>query len=157
MSEEKELSSLDLLREVIELMEEHDLSEVRLSEDGIKVHVKRQGDELIPLVQPTVAQPQIAQQSLSQPQALPVHGSQDQGDVIRSPMLGTFYRSPEPDQPSFVEPGSRVSTGDTLCLIEAMKVFTDMKAEFDCEIVAILMEDSQPVEYDQPLFRVRRL
>ncbi len=153
MSEEKELSALELLKQVIALMEEHELAEVRLSESGIKVHVKRQGDELL-----SFTHPQTLVQPTTQPEALPYQESQDHSlDVIKSPMLGTFYRSPQPDQPSFVEEGSRVTAGDTLCLIEAMKVYTDLKAEFDCEIVDILVEDSQPVEYDQSLFRVRKL
>jgi acetyl-CoA carboxylase, biotin carboxyl carrier protein len=74
--------------------------------------------------------------------------------VIKSPIIGTFYRKPAPDKPNFVEVGSQVSTGDTLCVIEAMKLFNDIESEVSGKIVKILVEDSSPVEFDQPLFLV---
>jgi acetyl-CoA carboxylase biotin carboxyl carrier protein len=74
--------------------------------------------------------------------------------VIKSPIIGTFYRKPAPDKPNFVEVGSQVNTGDTLCVIEAMKLFNDIESEVSGKIVKILVEDSSPVEFDQPLFLV---
>ncbi|MBL19492.1 MAG: acetyl-CoA carboxylase, biotin carboxyl carrier protein [Flavobacteriaceae bacterium] len=74
------------------------------------------------------------------------------GDTIKSPIIGTFYRKPSPDKPNFVEVGDRVNEGDTLCVIEAMKLFNEIEAEMSGTIIKILVEDSTPVEFDQPLF-----
>jgi acetyl-CoA carboxylase biotin carboxyl carrier protein len=74
------------------------------------------------------------------------------GDTIKSPIIGTFYRKSSPDKPNFVEVGDRVNEGDTLCVIEAMKLFNEIEAEMSGTIVKILVEDSTPVEFDQPLF-----
>jgi acetyl-CoA carboxylase biotin carboxyl carrier protein len=72
-------------------------------------------------------------------------------------MVGTFYRAPSPDSPPFVKEGDKVSKGQTLCIIEAMKIFNEIEAEFDCKILEILVEDGQPIEYDMPLFLVEKL
>jgi len=80
-----------------------------------------------------------------------------EGELITSPMVGTFYQAPSPDSPPFVRVGDKVRKGDTLCIIEAMKIFNELEAEFNCEILEILVEDGQPVEFDTPLFRVKRL
>lgn len=79
------------------------------------------------------------------------------GEYITSPMVGTFYRAPSPDSPPFVKVGDRVSKGQTIGIIEAMKIFNEIEAEFDCKILEVLVEDGQPVEYDMPLFLVERL
>ncbi|WP_201352327.1 acetyl-CoA carboxylase biotin carboxyl carrier protein [Hydrogenimonas urashimensis] len=76
---------------------------------------------------------------------------------ITSPMVGTFYRSPSPDSPPFVKVGDTVKKGQTLCILEAMKIMNEIEAEFDCKILDILVEDGQPVEYDMPLFLVEKL
>jgi acetyl-CoA carboxylase biotin carboxyl carrier protein len=73
---------------------------------------------------------------------------------VRSPMIGTFYRSPSPDKPSFIEVGTVVKAGDTVCVIEAMKLFNEIESEVSGTIVKVLVNDSTPVEYDQPLFLV---
>ena len=72
--------------------------------------------------------------------------------VVKSPIIGTFYRKPSPDKPSFVEVGKTISEGDVLCVIEAMKLFNEIESEFSGKIVKILAEDQSPVEFDQPLF-----
>ncbi|WP_431124785.1 acetyl-CoA carboxylase biotin carboxyl carrier protein [Flagellimonas flava] len=74
--------------------------------------------------------------------------------TIKSPIIGTFYRKPAPDKPAFVEVGSSISQGDVLCVIEAMKLFNDIESEVSGKIVKVLVEDSSPVEFDQPLFLV---
>ena len=80
-----------------------------------------------------------------------------EGDLITSPMVGTFYQAPSPDSPPYVKVGDKVKKGQTLCIIEAMKIMNELEAEYDCEILEILVEDGQPVEFDTPLFRVKRL
>ena len=79
------------------------------------------------------------------------------GDFITSPMVGTFYESPSPDADAFVKPGKTVAKGDKLCILEAMKIFNEIEADFDCKILEILVKDGQIVEYDTPLFRVEKL
>jgi acetyl-CoA carboxylase biotin carboxyl carrier protein len=74
--------------------------------------------------------------------------------IIKSPIIGTFYRKPSPDKPVFVEVGSTISTGDVLCVIEAMKLFNEIESEVSGKIVKVLIDDSSPVEFDQPLFLV---
>jgi acetyl-CoA carboxylase biotin carboxyl carrier protein len=74
------------------------------------------------------------------------------GTSIKSPMVGTFYRSAGPDKPPFVKPGDKVSKGQVICIIEAMKLFNEIEAEMDGTIVKVLVDDASPVEYDQPLF-----
>ena len=72
--------------------------------------------------------------------------------IVKSPIIGTFYRKPSPDKPSFVEVGQSVSKGDVLCVIEAMKLFNEIESDFSGKIVKILVDDQSPVEFDQPLF-----
>ena len=78
-------------------------------------------------------------------------------EVITAPIVGTFYRTPSPDSPSYVEEGDEVKTGDTLCIIEAMKVMNELEAEFDCRIRKVLVENQQMVEYGPPLFEIEKL
>lgn len=81
----------------------------------------------------------------------------ENADLILSPIVGTFYRSPSPDSPAFAEEGKELSSGDTICILEAMKVMNELEAEYDCRIEAVLVENGQLVEYGTPLFRVTRL
>ena len=103
-------------------------------------------------------QMQMAAQPLAAQPAQEVANTQDAVDskyvTIKSPIIGTFYRRPAPDKPLFVEVGSTINTGDVLCVIEAMKLFNEIESEISGKIVKILVEDSSPVEFDQPLFLV---
>jgi acetyl-CoA carboxylase biotin carboxyl carrier protein len=80
-----------------------------------------------------------------------------EGELITSPMVGTFYQAPSPDSPPYVKVGDKVKKGQTLCIIEAMKIMNELEVEFDCEILEVLVEDGQPVEFDTPLFKVKKL
>lgn len=156
MPKDKSPSAIELLQQVCEIMEERDLAEVLLREDGITLRVRRGGEPVpVPFSQPsyTVTSPGMeqAESPASSPAAqLPA----EVGELIRSPMIGLFYRSQSPEAPPYVEVGSVVSEEDTLCLIEAMKIFNEVKPDFPCEILEILAEDATTVEFDQPLFRV---
>ena len=99
----------------------------------------------------------------NQPQALPAQAPDNSkaaapstatAITIKSPMIGTFYRRPSPDKPNFVEVGDDITTGKVVCIIEAMKLFNEIESEISGKIVKILVEDSSPVEYDQPLYLV---
>ena len=99
-------------------------------------------------------------QAVSPPAAVPPAGSAAQaasGETINSPLTGTFYPAPTPDAPPFVQPGARVKAGDKLCILEAMKMMNNLEAEFDCEIVSVLVQGGQLVEQGQAIFEVRRV
>lgn len=89
--------------------------------------------------------------------AAPDASSSVPGDHISAPLVGTFYRSPAPDAPSFVEVGSKVKVGDTLCILEAMKIMNELEAEYDCEVLEILHEAGTLAEFGTPLFKVKRI
>ncbi|MGB5794017.1 acetyl-CoA carboxylase biotin carboxyl carrier protein [Poseidonibacter sp.] len=79
------------------------------------------------------------------------------GDTIESPMVGTYYASPSPEAPAFVKAGDTVKKGQTLCILEAMKIMNEVEAEYDCKILEILVQDGSPVEYDMPLFVIEKI
>ncbi|MFB3040852.1 MAG: acetyl-CoA carboxylase biotin carboxyl carrier protein [Candidatus Poribacteria bacterium] len=157
MPEDKSPSTLDLLKQVCDIMENHDLAEVYLREGEVTLRVRRSGTSI---PGPLVVQPPSYMHSQTGPtesnSAPSVQLPHEVEEVIKSPMLGRFYRAPNPDQPPYVEEGDTVAEETVLCQIEAMKIFNDIPAPFSCEILEILAEDDTPVEYDQPLFRVRR-
>ena len=95
--------------------------------------------------------------SVSAPAAVESAPAAISGDTIDSPMVGTFYASPSPESPAFVKEGDTVKKGQTLCILEAMKIMNEVEAEFDCKIIKILAEDGKPVEYDMPIFAVEKL
>ena len=101
------------------------------------------------------AVPQVQEPVIQKVEAKPE--CEVEGDLITSPMVGTFYQAPSPDSPPYVKVGDKVKKGETLCIIEAMKIMNELEAEFDCEILEVLVEDGQPVEFDTPLFRVKKL
>jgi len=146
------------LKKLIDLVEESGISELELTEGEEKVRISRN----LPQAQGTVhyAQPYIqqAQPAQAAPAAAPAADAAPaaapviEGHVVKSPMVGTFYRSPSPESKSFVDVGSSVNVGDTLCIIEAMKLLNEIESDHAGVIKAILVENGQPVEYGEPLF-----
>jgi acetyl-CoA carboxylase biotin carboxyl carrier protein len=134
------------LKKLIDLVEESGISELELTEGEEKVRISRN----LPQAQGAVhfAQPYIQQ---AQPVAAPA-APVIEGHVVKSPMVGTFYCSPSPESKSFVDVGSTVNVGDTLCIIEAMKLLNEIESDHAGVIKAILVENGQPVEYGEPLF-----
>lgn len=158
MPEDKSSSVIDMLEQVCDLMETRDLAEVYLHEGDITLKIRRGGEPVLPAM-PTPNRDSAALSSTAQidsPDATPAEAPDEAGETIKSPMPGMFYRASSPEEPAFVETGAVVSEEDTLCLIEAMKIFNEVKAEFPCEIVEILVENGAPVEFDQPLFRIEK-
>ncbi len=143
------------LKKLIDLVEESGISELELTEGEEKVRISRnlpQGQSVM-----HYAQPQMIQQAAPAAPAAaaaPVEAAPAaiEGHVVKSPMVGTFYRSPSPDAKSFVDIGSSVAVGDTLCIIEAMKLLNEIESDHAGVIKAILVENGQPVEYGEPLF-----
>lgn len=153
------------IQNLIKFVAKSGASEVKLEMEDIKITIKT-GSESdttairyiseAPLPQNTVAFPREAQVPETQEPAAPASKSEDDSKyvTIKSPIIGTFYRKPSPDKPLFVEVGQTIAEGDVLCIIEAMKLFNEIESEVSGKIVKILVDDSSPVEFDQPLFLV---
>lgn len=154
------------IQELIKMINKSNIGEVTIEEKGFKLTIKQKEEPAqhviaaplhSPVALPTVAQPQAigapaAQSGADKPKA--ADAVADNLITIKSPMIGTFYRSPSPGKPVFVEPGDEVLPGKVVCIIEAMKLFNEIESEVKGRIVKLLVEDASPVEYDQPLFLV---
>lgn len=159
-----ELPRVDLeqIRALMKLMEQHNFDELDLRDEGKRLHLSRGGRQrsgASPMVVPTVmaqAGGGEAKAVAATPAAAQAGGEPGAGiKVIRSPMVGTFYRAPSPDSPNFVEEGAALTDDSVLCIIEAMKVMNEIKAECQGELVKILVANGEAVEYGEPLFHVR--
>lgn len=154
------------IQELIRMVSKHKLSEFSLKEGDFKLTIRNQGTIVESTAPVMVAAPQPV---MSMPVAAPVAATAPKADApaaapaaadesklltIKSPMVGTFYRSAGPDKPPFIKIGDTVDSGSKVCIIEAMKLFNEIESEVKGKIVKILVEDASPVEYDQPLFLV---
>src|SRR5690606_6742787 len=155
------------IQNLIKFVAKSGASEVKLEMDDVKITIKTGSEEnrettyvqQIPMgtmqQQPAMPAPQAAPQSSETPTAAPVAVAEDSKYItIKSPIIGTFYRKPSPDKDPFVEVGDSIKEGDVLCVIEAMKLFNEIESEVSGKIVKVLVDDSSPVEFDQPLFLV---
>ena len=147
------------VKKLIELLEESGIDELEIKEGEESVRISRHSKT--PAAQqfyapaPMAAGPVAAPAAAAAPVAEAAAAAPAlKGTVVRSPMVGTFYRKPSPTSPNFAEVGQTVKKGDTLCIVEAMKMMNHIEAEIGGVIDAILVEDGQPVEFDQPLFTV---
>ncbi len=150
---------LTQLERLIELMVEKDVVEVELEDAGTRWRVRRTEPQAMTFAAPATLA--MSQMTMSHGSA---HGSlaaaapaapEAQGEVFKSPMLGTFYRAASPEAEAFSKPGDRVTAERTLCIIEAMKVMNEIKAEREFEILDVLVKNGEPVEFGQPLFLIR--
>ena len=148
---------LSELKGIINLMQKSDLTELEIELQDLKLRLARPG------AGQAVYEPIIKHAQQQQPVPTSTDDSKakasshdDSTETFNSPMVGTFYRKPSPDDPPFVEIGKKIKTGDVLCIVEAMKVMNEIQSEFNGEIVEILIEDGESVEYSQPLFKFRR-
>ena len=152
------------IKKLIELLEESQLAEIEIHENEesvrlIRHHPQPAAPQAIHLPASAAPAPAAAEPS---PRSSLAEAPEDDGpalpdgEVIRSPMVGTYYASPNPDADPFVAVGSEVAVGDTLCLIEAMKMFNQIESEIAGKVVAVRVEDGQPVEFDEPLFVIQK-
>jgi len=150
------------IQNLIKFVAKSGASEVKLEMDDIKITIKTGGEphaesttyvQQIPVSAPAVAPAPVAPAPEAPAASAPAPDN-SKYITIKSPIIGTFYRKPSPDKPVFVEVGSTIKEGDVLCVIEAMKLFNEIESEVSGKIVKILVDDSSPVEYDQPLFLV---
>ncbi len=167
------------IEELLRVVAESDIAELELEEEGVKLTIRKHTPTVTvqpsfpmmpsypmvgypapppsapPTPTPPVASPPVAFPSISETEAPPPaeeKKSTKKEYVVRAPIVGTFYRAPAPDAPPFVEVGDHVKPGDVLCIIEAMKLMNEIESEVSGTIKEILVENAQPVEYDQPLF-----
>ena len=142
------------LKKLIDLVEESGISELEITEGEEKVKIVKGG--VVAMAAAPVAAPVVAMQAPAATSAAPAAPAAEpaaqEGHVVKAPMVGTFYRSPSPDAKVFVEVGQAVKEGDTICIIEAMKLMNEIEADASGSVKAILVENGQPVEYGQPLF-----
>ena len=144
------------VKKLIELLEQSNVAEIEIHEGEESVRISRHGT-LPPMFMPQAMPVNAAPAAAPALAPLPVSPDDDlldglAGEVVRSPMVGTFYRAPSPGSAPFVEEGQRVKAGDTLCIIEAMKILNQIECEHGGAVRRILVENGQPVEYNQPLF-----
>ncbi|MDG1385577.1 MAG: acetyl-CoA carboxylase biotin carboxyl carrier protein [Flavobacteriaceae bacterium] len=154
------------IQNLIKFVAKSGASEVKLEMEDIKITIKTGGEDRLEtttivqqhpgLVQsaPVVQAPIVESAAAPAAPAAPAATENDNFVTIKSPIIGTFYRKASPDKPAFVEIGQEIKEGDVLCVIEAMKLFNEIESEVQGKIVKILVDDSTPVEFDQPLFLV---
>jgi acetyl-CoA carboxylase biotin carboxyl carrier protein len=154
------------IQNLIKFVAKSGATEVKLEMDDFKITIKTTAEgtestttyvQQMPMqATPQMAAPQVvaAPAVTDAPVAAPAADDNSKYITVKSPIIGTFYRKPAPDKPMFVEVGSTIGKGDVLCVIEAMKLFNEIESEVSGKIVKILVDDSSPVEFDQPLFLV---
>lgn len=154
---------LKLIKNILDLIAESDVNEVALEEGDFKIKVvKSAAVEQVTYSQPAQAQ-QMQAPAAPAPQQAAAATAEDTtsddapaGETVKSPIVGTFYEAPSPDSDAFVKVGDTVSKGDTLCIVEAMKIMNEIEAEFGGTVQKIIVNDGQPVEFEQPLFIIKK-
>jgi acetyl-CoA carboxylase biotin carboxyl carrier protein len=145
------------LKKLIDLVQESGIGEIEITEGEEKVRISRQVSAAPMILAPPLQQvgyPAPPGGVAGAPAAAPAAPAEPPGHQLKSPMVGTFYRAPSPGAPSFIEVGQSVTKGQTLCIIEAMKLLNEIESDVAGTIKAILVENGQPVEYGQPLFLI---
>jgi acetyl-CoA carboxylase biotin carboxyl carrier protein len=172
------MMNVDVIKQILDLMREHELAEFELEQEGLKIRVRKQGTTPVftlpaptlpvvaaapsPIPAPTTAAVDAA--SATAPAAASAASTTEAIDeeemelaVVTSPIVGTFYRSPDPSSPPFVDIGQIIQKGQTLCIIEAMKLMNEIESEYEGEIVKVYVENGQPVQYGERIFAIRRI
>ena len=155
------------IQNLIKFVAKSGASEVKLEMDDVKITIrtgKSEGSNDTHYIQqipsmPVASQPQMIAAAPAETPATPTESPASESEdsnlvVVKSPIIGTFYRKPAPDKPVFKEVGDSIAVGETICVIEAMKLFNEIESEVSGKIVKVLVDDSSPVEFDQPLFLV---
>jgi acetyl-CoA carboxylase biotin carboxyl carrier protein len=148
------------MKQIKSLLQEFDastLSKLKITQDSFSIELEKNiGAVAAPVMAAPVAVA-VAPAASVAVESAPVIAAVPAGDMILSPMVGTFYAAPSPDSAPFVKVGDRVKKGQVIAVLEAMKIMNELEAEFDCEILSVLVSDAQAVEYDMPLFAVKKL
>jgi acetyl-CoA carboxylase biotin carboxyl carrier protein len=160
---------LNQIKQILDLVREHELSEFEIEHEGLRLKIRKDSNGSHVVTMPAPAAPIVMPSSPgAAPVAAPLPGGavtpaaaadgladEIELAVVKSPIVGTFYRSSEPGAPSFVEIGSTVKKGEVLCIIEAMKLMNEIDSEYDGEVVNVYVENGQPVQYGERLFAIR--
>jgi acetyl-CoA carboxylase biotin carboxyl carrier protein len=151
---------LDQIRDILNLVREHELSEFEIEHDGLRLKIRKDGNGVHLVTHAaqgtqTIAAPAAAPPAPSAAAPVVEMGDEIELAVVKSPIVGTFYRSSEPGSAAFIEIGSSVKKGDVLCIIEAMKLMNEIDSEYDGEVVNVYVENGQPVQYGERLFAIR--
>ena len=159
--------TLDEIKQLIEFIKVHDLNEFELEQDGVKLRVKSGPNHQVvavpqmPAAMPMMAAPMVAPPATpaaTTPASTPPAAVDDDGSevaIVKSPIVGTFYRSAEPGAPPLVAVGDTVRKGQVLCIIEAMKLMNEIDSEYDGEVTSVYVENAQPVQYGERLFAIK--
>jgi acetyl-CoA carboxylase biotin carboxyl carrier protein len=152
--------NLEEIKDLIKLVSKSGLGKVEIEREGFRISIKgSQSEPIMYQAAPMVAAPVAAAPAPFAPSAAPASTETNNSDdskyiTVKSPMIGTFYRTPGPDKDAFVNVGDTIQSGDKVCIIEAMKTFNEIEAEISGKIVKVLVDNASPVDYDQPLFLV---
>jgi acetyl-CoA carboxylase biotin carboxyl carrier protein len=162
---------VDTIKQLLELVREHELAEFELEQEGIKIRIRKEGvvhtlstpavvlppAQVAPVVAPAAALPNPVAGTAPAPDPSASADAPESLElaVVMAPIVGTFYRSPDPSSPPFVEIGNVVRKGQTLCIIEAMKLMNEIESEYEGEVVKVYVENGQPVQYGERLFAIK--
>lgn len=153
---------LEKLKQLIEILEESGLSELEIEEEGSRIRLQKPSYAPAPAAAPVPvaapAEPAFVDDDVVTPSQATREAVEDDGLItVDAPMVGVFYASPSPDEEPFVKPGDQIEVEQTLCIVEAMKLMNEVTSKLRCEIVRVLVDNAEPVEFGQPLFAVRPL
>jgi acetyl-CoA carboxylase biotin carboxyl carrier protein len=148
---EGDIFDVKRIRRLVELMNEHELAEVDLRQADQRIRIRKGGEPIITTSAPRPAE-SVPPAAGTSPSNAPA--ADEALLLVKSPMIGTFYSAPSPDAPPYVKVGDHVGPTSTVCTIEAMKVFNEIPAEVSGQVVAVLVENGEPVEFGQPLFKI---
>ena len=153
--------TLDEIKELVEFIKGHDLDEFELEQDGVKVRIKRGSNHHAvaaphtPAAMPVLSAPPVAAPAAASPAGAAAPDEGGELAIVKSPIVGTFYRSAEPGAKSLVSVGDTVRKGQVLCIIEAMKLMNEIDSEYDGEVTSVYVENGQAVQYGERLFAIR--
>ena len=150
--------NLDKIEKLVKIIEESSLQEFSIQEGDVKIKMsKRAGESVAVPFAPGMGMPALGAAATETPAAEAETEEMEEETYITSPIVGTFYSAPSPEAKAFVKVGDRVKAGETVCILEAMKLMNEIESDFNCEIEAVLVSNEQRVEYGQPLFKVKKL
>lgn len=143
------------IQEIINFIKKSDLDDVSIETESIKIRVKKNNGNYTSAEKPKEVKAPTQKIPIESPEnKVKKEETTNNNTIIKSPMIGTFYRSPNPESDPFVSEGDSIKVGQTICIVEAMKLFNDIESEVSGKIVKILVDDNSPVEFDQPLFEI---
>ncbi len=147
------------VQELLKVVEENDIAEIEVEQDGLRIMIRKTAYQTVAPMAAQMAVPAYSAATVpteagAAPATVEPANPEEAGTVVKSPIVGTFYTAPSPDDANFVKVGDVISEGQVLCIIEAMKIMNEIESEVSGKVVKILVESGNPVEYDQPLFVV---